>query len=318
MTISMGQTLMQPDCRCASEIACLDSKIDDNSFEQILKVVRLRGKKEIISLWLNIIEAAGHRFVYGPISDNNGEKNGKLRLALVGKNCTVKKISGFWPETSGYPLTEEEMPLTSAYLSSMDGKDVELLIPLRNDRTPVRWFSFEDSREFEVYRDLIYPVILDCLKGVPFRTLLDVGCGAGNLLAKISKEYPEAVLYGVDISYDNVESAREKGLAHVYEGNALNLKPLLPGASYFDVVILCGVLNRQVVDEGTARAMLRKTFRLLNPGGYFIVTGYSSCHFSSSDFQKMGLTVLNKSIPSNLFKSYDNFALRQLYVARKM
>jgi len=114
-----------------------------------------------------------------------------------------------------------------------------------------------------------------------------------------------------------VESAREKGLTHVYEGDALKLKPLLPSASYFDIVILCGVLNRQVVDVRTARAMLRKIFMLLNHGGYLIITGYTSCHFGSSDFQKMGLAVLNKSIPLNLFKSYDDFALRQLYLARK-
>jgi SAM-dependent methyltransferase len=309
---------MQLDDRFTLKMAGENITIDESFFSQMMRRARNRGKQAITGSWLNVIEAAGYHFVHGPISGNNGKEDGRPGLALVGKSCTVKKISGFWPETSGYPLTEEEMALTSAYLSSMEGKDVELLIPLRNDRAPIRWFSFEDSREYGIYRDHIYPVILDCLKKTPFRTLLDAGCGAGNLLAKISEEYPDTVIYGVDISDDNVESAREKGLTNVYQGDALNLKPLLPGASYFDVIILCGVLNRQVVDVGTARAILRKTVRLLNTSGSLIITGYSSCHFGSSDFQRMGLMVLNKCVPLNLFKSYDDFALRQLYVVRKM
>jgi len=32
----------------------------------------------------------------------------------------------------------------------------------------------------------------------------------------------------------------------------------------------------------------------------------------------MGMTVLRKSIPENIFKDYQNYSLRQLYVARQI
>jgi len=203
------------------------------------------------------------------------------------------------------------------YIAALDGKDVEFVVPLRNQARPVRWVSFEDSLEYPTYATNIYPEILKAIRDLSIRNVLDVGCGSGNLLSAVRDRYPQACFYGVDISPDNVEAAGEKGFPHVHEGDALHLDKLFPEGILFDLIIFCGVLNRQIMDAETALTILKKSVKLLMSKGHILITGYSSCHFTARDLTGMGLTVLKKSIPGNIFKNYNDFYLRQLYLARK-
>ena len=292
-------------------------EIDGETFQAMIRMIRRRPRQQISGHWFNIVEAAGHRFLQGPIStDVRGQKrNGGL--AHITRLVRAEDIAGFWPETTGRLLNPEECHATAAFISSLDGRDVELIVPLRNRALPVRWESFEDSREYPLYAAHIYPNILSALSEITFRRLLDVGCGSGNLLAAIRRDHPEAYYAGLDISPDNVEAAKEKGFDDIREERGENVAAAYAAAPLFDVIVFCGVLNRQIMDGDSARKILKKTLSRLGKGGHVIITGYSSCHFSARDLKRQGLTVLKKSIPANIFKNYDEFYLRQFYVARK-
>jgi 2-polyprenyl-3-methyl-5-hydroxy-6-metoxy-1,4-benzoquinol methylase len=291
--------------------------IDATRFSTIIENIRRRKKQVIKGLWFNIIELDDCRLIHGPIGVNDHPDSRDIRLALIDKGNRQRDMAGFWPETAGRLLTEGEAVIVSDFIRSRNGNDVELVVPLRNNRRPVQWFSFEESREYPLYKEQIYPRILDLLRGIPFMHLLDAGCGSGNLLRKIRRRYPHVKCHGVDISPENVESARAKGFTHIHEGNARDIEKLLPGGETFDMIMFCGVLNRQIMGIGEARTILNKSLSFLRTAGHLLITGYSSCHFCSRYLQRLGLTVLNKSLPENILKSYDDYHLRQLYLARK-
>ncbi len=289
----------------------------DCQFRVMIKEIRRREKQAITGYWFNIIEAAGCRFLHGPIEAAGNKNTEDHRLALIAGDMRPEDIAGFWPEAAGYPLAGEEARPIIDYIADLDGKNVELVVPLRNRARPVRWVSFEDSREYPIYAASIYPEILKVVQGISFRCILDVGCGSGNLLQAFRDLYLQAYFYGVDISPDNVEDAGEKGFAHVCEGDAQSLDKLFAEEILFDLIIFCGVLNRQIMDAETASTILKKSIKLLAPRGHILITGYSSCHFAARDLAGMGLTVMKKSIPENIFRTYDEFYLRQLYLAQK-
>ncbi|MCK9392629.1 MAG: class I SAM-dependent methyltransferase [Syntrophales bacterium] len=195
----------------------------DHQFQAMIKQIRRRDNQAITGYWFNIIETAGCRFLQGLIegdASKNMEDNG---LTLVAGKLHPEDIAGFWPEEAGYPLAGEEARPIIDYIAAQDGKNVELVVPLRNRTRPVRWVSFEDSREYPIYAASIYPEILKAVQDISFRCILDVGCGSGNLLQAFRDLYPQAYFYGVDISPDNVEAAGEKGFVHVLL-NALEIK----------------------------------------------------------------------------------------------
>lgn len=92
--------------------------------------------------------------------------------------------------------------------------------------------------------------------------LLDIGCGAGNLLLAAQKNGWEA--QGLDVSLQAVEHVRELGF-EVFHGELRNAQ--LP-AEHFDVITAAELLEH-LPDP---RAELREIARLLRPGGLFWTT----------------------------------------------
>jgi len=291
--------------------------MDEKDFQSLIGKIRRRHRQELSGQWFNIIEAAGQRFLQGPISANGKPCGPGLGLAYITRRVRAEDIAGFWPETVGRLLDSEETAFLTGYITALDGREVELIVPLRNRSRPVRWDSFEDSREYPLYESAIYPEVLKSMSALSFRRLLDVGCGGGNLLAAIRQAFPQAFFAGIDISPDNVATAQAKGFSNISEGDGEDVATIYAAEPPFDMIIFCGLLNRQITDADTARKILKSSLTRLARGGHMIITGYSSCHFTSRDLRKLGLTVLKKSIPGNIFKDYDTFYLRQLYVVRR-
>ncbi len=107
------------------------------------------------------------------------------------------------------------------------------------------------------------------LKLRPSEQLLDVGCGTGALLYRLSANHPVAHLSGVDAVAEMLAIARRRLPA------AINLRQAwvedLPfGAEQFDVVVSCNVFHylRQPV------VALREMERVLRPGGRLIITDW--------------------------------------------
>ncbi len=53
--------------------------------------------------------------------------------------------------------------------------------------------------------------LLSCTRGLPAGTVLDIGCGAGELALALARGRPQSTVVGVDISPELVEVARQRG-----------------------------------------------------------------------------------------------------------
>jgi len=91
---------------------------------------------------------------------------------------------------------------------------------------------------------------------------LEVGCGTGAVLKRIAVEYPEAQLFGIDLSAFFLQEARRTTAANIrfLEGDAREL-PF--AAAEFDAVIFHSTL-RQIAGSELA---LTEAFRVLRSGG---------------------------------------------------
>lgn len=154
-----------------------------------------------------------------------------------------------------------------------------------------------------------------------FRSKKDMGaweaCGCGNLIETTSRRRPDLECYGIDINPENIRAAEEKKILNVVQGDCEYLDSYIPEDIKFDIVICCGLLNKQVTSKLEAGNILERAVDRLIAGGHIIITGYSACHLTAEDLAGMGIHVLCKSIPENIFKSYYEYHLRQFYICRK-
>ena len=115
-----------------------------------------------------------------------------------------------------------------------------------------------------------YPPILEELRGYPFKTLLDAGCGTAPMLSLLTKEYTDAHFTGLDLTPEMIRTAEKKGLPNMtlVVGDCENM-PF--GDASFDVVI-----NSQSCHHyPDAAAFFRSVYRVLKPGGILILRDMS-------------------------------------------
>jgi SAM-dependent methyltransferase len=92
--------------------------------------------------------------------------------------------------------------------------------------------------------------------------LLDVGCGAGNMIHHLSRFGP---VKGLEIDPRPVAVAQQRG----YDVEQFDVTQGIPAEdASFDVVTALDVIEHNQDDL----AMLRHSFRVLKPGGYLVVT----------------------------------------------
>lgn len=335
--------------------------VTETDFERTVRAIRKRNEEEHTGFWFNLIRYRDCRFLQGSVIEENAPRGLFRNIAFLWEHTAPGDLDGFWPEISGRPVTPSEESFLVEYLSTRHPGEVELIVPERNIARPVDWDIFENSREYPIYRDRIYPEVMRVIEetgfpdssapgrigGEPRKTerpgqdpekrLLDLGCGSGNLIATLLDHFakkdtrrdggkgtgkrgiPPFQCYGVDISNENVEAARGKGLNGIFTGDCEEIDKVLPPELTFDLMLFCGLLNRQVVpSREKALSILTNALKRLLPGGHVVITGFSSCHLTAEDLARGGIEVLRTSLPGNLFKSYDDYFLRQLYLGRKM
>ncbi|MCS7062171.1 MAG: class I SAM-dependent methyltransferase [Anaerolineae bacterium] len=117
-------------------------------------------------------------------------------------------------------------------------------------------------------RSYFYPAVAEFIGDVNGKRVLDAGCGPGYLLAELRRRNPNAELYGLEMSAENVRSARERlgREAYIVQGSLANAPDLPP--SSFDLVILTEVIEHLKAPE-EAICHLKP---LLRAGGEFIIT----------------------------------------------
>ena len=99
-------------------------------------------------------------------------------------------------------------------------------------------------------------------------SLLDVGCGFGDLRSWLLAQGIEVEYTGIDLSPDLVEKARTlHARAQFYEGDIFDLEA---DAQSFDWVLLSGTLNWQLHDDGDyARRVIVRMYELCRKGVAF-------------------------------------------------
>jgi S-adenosylmethionine-diacylgycerolhomoserine-N-methlytransferase len=137
------------------------------------------------------------------------------------------------------------------------------------------------------YQRLIYDVtrkyyllgrdhLIEEMGAQPGAHVLEVACGTGRNLAKMRARYPQAKLYGFDISEQMLVTARSKLGDNVAlaQGNACEFDPqAMFGVESFDHIVLSYSLS--MIPDWTGA--LAEAARHLAPGGRLHVVDFGDC-----------------------------------------
>lgn len=119
--------------------------------------------------------------------------------------------------------------------------------------------------------------ILDQMAVAPGADVLEIACGTGRNLRHIARRYPEARLYGLDISQEMLATAQAKlqGRALLAQGDACAFDPLqLFGMRQFDHILLSYSLS--MIPDWTGA--LDQAARALAPGGQLHIVDFGRQH----------------------------------------
>lgn len=128
---------------------------------------------------------------------------------------------------------------------------------------------YYDSLMYDVDYKRWYGFLKEILKKekVEYSTVLEMGCGTGNITEQICKDDRVKGVTCFDLSEDMLVIAKEK-----LRGNA-NLDIIKQDMSdmniskKFDLILSCCDSINYIVEEGRLENVFRKSYELLNPGG---------------------------------------------------
>lgn len=138
--------------------------------------------------------------------------------------------------------------------------------------------SFQFSSGGNDFQSKIHDIMISRLRWSGTGRLLDIGAGSGSLIIKAAKAFPEAVFVGID--YWGKNWAYSKKLCETNAAiEAVSEKVTFIKASaarlpfsdhVFDAVMSCLTFH-EVKDETNKRKVLTEAFRVLKPGGTFVL-----------------------------------------------
>jgi ubiquinone/menaquinone biosynthesis C-methylase UbiE len=127
------------------------------------------------------------------------------------------------------------------------------------------------------------------------RLVLSIGCGSGELERDLLKSNRQVT--GIDICYEMLDSARERGLKAVVQADALQL-PF--AAASFDLVIFPESIGYFELHE-----VLPGTRRVLKPRARMMITAYPTNFASDSIYRKWDVQTLNRELNAAGFEVVD-------------
>jgi ubiquinone/menaquinone biosynthesis C-methylase UbiE len=139
------------------------------------------------------------------------------------------------------------------------------------ERGPNRWFFDAWSRIYDLplvqratYRP-VHDVVLRALHGNRMRRVLDIGCGTGQLAARIHEELPAAAVVGCDFSAGMLERAANRVEAITWVRGDAGRLPFHDGI--FDAIVSTEAFHWFPDQDGA----LREFHRVLRPGGRLLL-----------------------------------------------
>jgi SAM-dependent methyltransferase len=119
--------------------------------------------------------------------------------------------------------------------------------------------------------------ILPGLEGLGARleaggSVLEVGCGTGNLLTLLGKSFPNAKVIGVDIDADSLATARERIAKAGFEGRVEARQGTVGAAvapASVDAVVMVEVLHE--IAQPIRPAVIKEAASALKPGGWLLI-----------------------------------------------
>jgi SAM-dependent methyltransferase len=94
--------------------------------------------------------------------------------------------------------------------------------------------------------------------------ILEVGCGTGNVLRELEKQFPKAFLLGMDLFHEGLSLAHRRVTSPLVQADLA----FPPFAKPFDLVGLFDVLEHIQED----RSVLDQLFKVVKPGGWMLIT----------------------------------------------
>lgn len=96
--------------------------------------------------------------------------------------------------------------------------------------------------------------------------VLDFGCGDGNSSKFIQKHFPNAIIYGIDVSEESIKQANKKGLEkasfRAFDGISIPFED-----NEFDLVFTSMVFHH--IEHSLHQGILKEIYRVLKAGGRF-------------------------------------------------
>lgn len=134
--------------------------------------------------------------------------------------------------------------------------------------------------------DSEYTVIRNLLKTPP-GPIVDLGCGAGLVLRRLSRDFPHHQVIGVDVSRPMLEEAMAQAREHAEAADFVRAQ--VPGLPFNDAcvgaIVAVGLVHF-VVDLDP---LLRECCRVLVPGGTLVATTYETGGFLQPVHRGAGL-----------------------------
>jgi 2-polyprenyl-3-methyl-5-hydroxy-6-metoxy-1,4-benzoquinol methylase len=195
---------------------------------------------------------------------------GRPRETAAGVNRSdMTSVPVHWPlsQTPGapskFPGIGAAAPIHGAYSAQM-----------ADDPATVEYFE-QHAHDYSAGR--LRPAVAFVKEhGPPNASLIDIGCGTGNVLAHIAKVTGVSNLVGLDVSQRCVELTRQKVAAEVYQASVLDQATVEKLRGRFDFAVMAAVLHHLVGPTRRrsgqlAQRALSNALTLVKPGGYLIV-----------------------------------------------
>lgn len=142
------------------------------------------------------------------------------------------------------------------------------------------------------------------------KRILDVGCGEGKVLSSFAKRYPEIEFIGIDISSQNIKTAKKDFSLENTSYYNLNIIDGFQGLGKFDLIFSFSLI--QYFDHISSINLSKSLQFILNPNGFIVHMSipdirYRKKHLKPKNFSFLNYTLFLARLILILIKKKKNY-----------